>query len=156
MSNDDRVGRRSFLRGGSGLALGLLGGAMAQAQEIKPKGKAKAPAKAVEKPPAPVTCAVIGLGDQGRDILKALAMLPGATAERKLALSSISIEAPAATGAGVPSAPSCRATGPSWRMPRVSSSSISPTGRIGSPRSRRPWRTDTARPVPSWNVCTRM
>jgi predicted dehydrogenase len=78
MSNDDRVGRRSFLRGGSGLALGLLGGALAQAEEIKPKPKAKAPAKAAEKPPAPVTCAVIGLGDQGRDTIKALATLPGA------------------------------------------------------------------------------
>jgi predicted dehydrogenase len=77
MSNDDRLGRRSFLRGGSGLALGLVGALAANAEEIKPKSKAKAAAPA-EKPPTPVTCAVIGLGDQGRDILKALAGLPGA------------------------------------------------------------------------------
>ena len=74
----DRLGRRSFLRGGSGLALGVLGGALAHAEEIKPKPRAKPAARPAEKPPAPVTCAVIGLGDQGREIVKALAGLPGA------------------------------------------------------------------------------
>jgi predicted dehydrogenase len=49
---------------------------LAQAQEVKPK--AAAPAKAAAPPPTPVTCAVIGLGDQGREIIKALAQLPGA------------------------------------------------------------------------------
>src|SRR4051794_34024337 len=77
MSTNDRVGRRAFLRGGSGLALGLVGSLAANAEEIKPKAKVKV-AKPEEKPPTPVACAVIGLGDQGREILKALAGLPGA------------------------------------------------------------------------------
>src|SRR3954471_13698203 len=79
MSTDDRVARRSFLKNGSGLAVGLLMGKAltAHAEEIKPKPKAKGKA-AAEKPPAPVTCAVIGLGDQGRDIIKSLVTLPGA------------------------------------------------------------------------------
>ncbi len=76
MRREKDVGRRSFLRTGSGLAFGFLAGeGLANAQEIKPKPKAAPPA---EKPPAPVACAVIGLGDQGREILKALAVLPGA------------------------------------------------------------------------------
>lgn len=80
MSIDDRVARRSFLRNSSGLAVGLLVGRAltAQAEEIKPKAKAKPKAEAATKPPAPVTCAVIGLGDQGRDIIKSLVTLPGA------------------------------------------------------------------------------
>jgi predicted dehydrogenase len=68
--------RRTFLRTGSGVAVGLLMEGFANAQEIKPKPKAGA--KPEEKPPTPVTCAVIGCGDQGREIIKALAALPGA------------------------------------------------------------------------------
>ncbi len=49
---------------------------MARAAEVKPKPAAKPAAN--EPPPAPVTCAVIGLGDQGREIIKALAAIPGA------------------------------------------------------------------------------
>lgn len=77
--------RRSFLSQGSGLALGasmMLDGLWAHAQElkppVKPPGKKEAKPKVEEKPPTPVTCAVIGLGDQGRDIVRALAALPGA------------------------------------------------------------------------------
>lgn len=77
--DDDRtLARRGFLRNGSGVALGLLAGdrlAFAQAQEVKPKAK-PAPAPAAPPPPT-VTCAVIGLGDQGRELLKALGALPG-------------------------------------------------------------------------------
>src|SRR5262245_60375509 len=75
----DDTGRRNFLRRGSGLAFGLLVGETipAGAQEIKPKPKAAA-AVTPAKPAVPVTCAVIGLGDQGREILKALSVLPGA------------------------------------------------------------------------------
>ncbi len=71
------VGRRLFLRQGSGLAFGLLmaDGLPAGAQELKPRPKA---ATKSDKAPVPVTCAVIGLGDQGREILKALSLLPGA------------------------------------------------------------------------------
>src|SRR5262245_17805610 len=69
-------GRREFLRKSS-LALGLfVGDGLVHAQEIKPKPKAK-PAEP-EKPANPVSCAVIGLGNQGRDIIRALAALPGA------------------------------------------------------------------------------
>src|SRR5262245_46506402 len=75
MTRDPMKDRRNFLRN-SGLAFGLLAGDYALAQEVKPKPKA-AP-KAPEPPPTPVTCAVIGLGDQGRDIIRALAALPGA------------------------------------------------------------------------------
>ena len=87
MTRDDEdearaLARRMFLRRSSGAALGLLAGeglAFAQAQEIKPKPKAKpADNPPPAPPPAPVTCAVIGLGDQGRDLLKALAAVPGA------------------------------------------------------------------------------
>jgi predicted dehydrogenase len=77
---DDGLGRRMFLQRSSGLALGFLAADAipAGAQEIKPKPKAAAAPAAPEKPPTPVTCAVIGLGDQGREILKALSVLPGA------------------------------------------------------------------------------
>ncbi len=69
-------GRRSFLQT-SGAAFGLfVSEAFANAQELKPKAKAKVATP--EAPPTPVTCAVIGAGDQGREILKALAALPGA------------------------------------------------------------------------------
>jgi predicted dehydrogenase len=68
----ERLPRRSFLAGGSSAALGLLAGeTLARAQELTPKGKPPVP-------PAPVTCAVLGLGDQGREIVKTLAELPGA------------------------------------------------------------------------------
>src|SRR5262245_16930898 len=76
--NDEApVDRRTFLTRGSGLAFGLLmtDGLLARAEEIK----ATAPAAPTpEKPVAPVTCAVIGLGDHGREILKALSLVPGA------------------------------------------------------------------------------
>jgi predicted dehydrogenase len=56
----------------------MLDGLWANAQEVKPPVKKDAKPKADEKPPVPVTCGVIGLGDQGRDIVRALAALPGA------------------------------------------------------------------------------
>ncbi len=83
-SQHSRLDRRSFLQRSSGVAFGLfaaetVSGSPLLAQEIKPKPAAKpAAAKVVEKPPAPVGCAVIGLGDQGREILRALQVVPGA------------------------------------------------------------------------------
>src|SRR5688500_8116419 len=79
MNSSRHLGRRTFLRKGSGLAVGVFAGQglPALAAEIKPKAPA-APAAAA-KPPTPVTCAVIGVGDQGRDLLKALGALPGAS-----------------------------------------------------------------------------
>jgi predicted dehydrogenase len=73
-----RPSRRSFITKSGGLAVGLAAhpGLLARAQEVKPKAEA-APAKD-EPPPSPVDCAVIGLGDQGREIVRALAALPGA------------------------------------------------------------------------------
>lgn len=76
MSNENPVTRRDLL--GSALALGLLiGGTGAlHAEEIVPE-PARLP-DPQEKPPTPVVCGVIGLGDQGREILRALTYLPGA------------------------------------------------------------------------------
>ncbi len=81
------IARRQFLSTGSGATLGLLFGDRVLAEEIKAPlkpasakpspGKAGA-TKAPDKAPSPVGCAVIGLGDQGRDILRALQSLPGA------------------------------------------------------------------------------
>lgn len=77
---DKRLGRRDLLHKGPGFAFGaIFGDALwANAGELKPKARA-APAAGSAAPPVPVTCAIIGLGDQGRDILKALAALPGAS-----------------------------------------------------------------------------
>jgi predicted dehydrogenase len=71
------VDRRTFLTRSSGLAFGLLmtDGLLARAEEIKPAAPV---APAADKDAPPVTCAVIGLGDHGREILKALSLVPGA------------------------------------------------------------------------------
>ncbi len=76
----ERLGRRGFISKGSGLAVGamMMDGLWANAQEIKPAVKKPASGKAAPPPPPAVNCAVIGLGEQGRDIIKALAALPGA------------------------------------------------------------------------------
>ena len=77
MSSDSRPSRRSFLNA-SGLVLGaLVGERLALAEELTPKSE---PLRrfSFEPPVAPVNCAVIGLGDQGREILRALATVPGA------------------------------------------------------------------------------
>jgi predicted dehydrogenase len=76
MTKSDRLARRSFLRTGSGLAFGLLA-RESLAQEITPRAKAKP--RPDDRPLAPVACAVIGLGDQGREIVRSLAALPGAS-----------------------------------------------------------------------------
>ncbi len=94
--NDDRddasasrLDRRALLGRGGALALGLLvGGASGlHAEEITapPAGTAPAvpqnapnPAKPDGVPPTPVGCAVIGLGEQGRELLTALQYVPGA------------------------------------------------------------------------------
>jgi predicted dehydrogenase len=78
---EDRLDRRTFLSKGSGLAFGLLmtDGLIAGAQELKPKKEEKKEGKdQPEKPATPVGCAVIGLGEQGRELLKALSVVPGA------------------------------------------------------------------------------
>ncbi len=70
------VNRRAFLRGGSLATLMTLMGGVALEAEEKPK---EAEAKAGEKPArAPVNCAVIGCGIQGREILNTLARQPNA------------------------------------------------------------------------------
>lgn len=76
-----RLPRREFLSKGSGAAFGFLIGdaVVAQAEEIKPPTNASAAKRAVAAArAAPVTCAVIGLGDQGREILKTLGALASA------------------------------------------------------------------------------
>ncbi len=101
MSNENPVTRRDILGAGSALALGILvgGAGPVEAMELVPESEsaqgtatkpgqkpaAKSPAAAPAKPaepaaPAPptVVCGVIGLGDQGREILRALTYLPGA------------------------------------------------------------------------------
>lgn len=98
MSNENPVSRRDVLGAGSALALGLLigGSGTAEAVELvpeaeqtagqkpaaaKPAGQAAgAPKPTAPAAPAPktVVCGVIGLGDQGREILRALTYLPGA------------------------------------------------------------------------------
>jgi len=77
MASDGRPSRRSFLNA-SGLVLGaLVGERLARAEELTPKSQTLR-RSSFESPVAPVNCAVIGLGDQGREILRALATLPGA------------------------------------------------------------------------------
>lgn len=68
------IARRAFLRDGlrTGGLMGLLLGAGEQAIEVRPARAADA--KAV----IPVGVGVVGLGDQGRDLLGALARMPGA------------------------------------------------------------------------------
>jgi predicted dehydrogenase len=75
-----RLPRRSFLGRGSRAALGLLAGeTLARAQELTPpKALPKANTALVTSAPPTVTCAVIGLGDQGRELVKTLAGVPGA------------------------------------------------------------------------------
>jgi predicted dehydrogenase len=77
MASGSRPTRRSFLNS-SGLVLGAwVGERLARAEELIPK--AEAPRRfSFEPPVAPVNCAVIGLGDQGREILRALSTVPGA------------------------------------------------------------------------------
>jgi predicted dehydrogenase len=77
MSSDSRPSRRSFLNA-SGLVLGtLVGEKLARAEELTPKSETLR-RLSFEAPVAPVNCAVIGLGDQGREILRTLATVPGA------------------------------------------------------------------------------
>lgn len=75
---ENNVDRRGFLGIGSGLALGyiLSGGRWTHAEEFGPAPGAKTDeeANATE-----IKCAVIGLGEQGRALLTALAIVPGAT-----------------------------------------------------------------------------
>jgi predicted dehydrogenase len=97
MSNENPVTRRDVLGAGSALALGLLIGGTDTAEAVelipepeqgagqkpaaaKPAGQAATAAKPTTTAPAPktVVCGVIGLGDQGREILRALTYLPGA------------------------------------------------------------------------------
>jgi len=77
MSSGSPPSRRSFLNA-SGLVLGAwVGERLARAEELTPK--AEAPRRfSFEPPVAPVNCAVIGLGEQGRAILRTLATVPGA------------------------------------------------------------------------------
>lgn len=76
MSNESNVSRRDLLGRSSALALGLLVGGAGPvfAEELE----AVAPLPQDKKPAVPVVCAVIGLGDQGREILRSLAYLDGA------------------------------------------------------------------------------
>jgi predicted dehydrogenase len=78
-NHDDLLKRRDLLGRGSALALGLLmGGASAlHAEELLPEATLLDDTPAV--PATPVTVAVIGLGEQGREILTALNYVPGAT-----------------------------------------------------------------------------
>ncbi len=72
MSESNMIDRRGFLVGAaiSGLTMGLL------IEELHADQAPQAP----EQPAGPpVTCAVIGLGAQGRETLKVLAKLPGAS-----------------------------------------------------------------------------
>ena len=73
------VSRRTLLGRGSVLALGLLvGGAQGlHAEELVPTTFPRLD-NAPEPPAAPVGIAVIGLGEQGREIAKALHYVPGA------------------------------------------------------------------------------
>jgi len=77
MSADSRPSRRSFLNA-SGLVLGaLVGERLARAEELRPE--TERPGRwSREAPLVSVNCAVVGLGDQGREILRTLATLPGA------------------------------------------------------------------------------
>src|SRR5687768_10341275 len=85
--DDGIVTRRSFLAGGAGVAASLLATeALAQAKKPAPKAPAKPAAKPAVKPaPAKpvvnvptVNVAVIGLSQQGRDLLASLGRAPGA------------------------------------------------------------------------------
>ena len=75
-NNDSTLKRRDFIERGSALALGLFvtGASALHAAEIK----APAIAKTAGQAASPIGCAVIGLGDQGRQLLAALAIIPGA------------------------------------------------------------------------------
>ena len=67
------IDRRRFISAGSALALGLIAaGRHLQAEEFVP-----APS-AIQEHVEPVACAVIGLGEQGRALLGALANVAGA------------------------------------------------------------------------------
>ena len=74
---DDSLSRRALLSRASLLTAGLLVGGSAglHAEELIP---ARHEGEADTAPPTPITCAVIGTGDQGREILAALRYVPGA------------------------------------------------------------------------------
>ena len=78
-NDDNTVSRRTLLGRGSALALGLLvGGAQGlHAEELIPTTFPRLDA-APDAPAIPVNVAIIGLGDQGREIAKALHYVPGA------------------------------------------------------------------------------
>jgi predicted dehydrogenase len=73
--SENNVSRRALLGRGSALAMGLLmGGPTLQAEALEFE-----PRPTHDDPPAtPVTVALIGAGDQGRELLKYLAYVPGA------------------------------------------------------------------------------
>lgn len=83
-NNEETLNRRDLLGRGSALALGLLvgGAGNLRAEELipeeQPASAAAAQAAASGPAPAAVTCAVIGLGDQGRELLTSLSYVPGA------------------------------------------------------------------------------
>ncbi len=79
-NSNEGVSRRALIGRGSALALGLLvGGAQGvHAEELIPEPTGRFLDDAPSVPPTPVGIAVIGLGEQGREISKALHYVPGA------------------------------------------------------------------------------
>jgi predicted dehydrogenase len=75
--HDEQIISRRELLGNSALALGIFASATSglRAEELIPEMVLPQNAP----PPAPVTVAVVGLGDRGRDIMTSLSYVPGVT-----------------------------------------------------------------------------
>jgi predicted dehydrogenase len=79
-NDESTVSRRELLGRGSALALGLLMGSASglHAEELIPEAPLSAFVPDEQAAAAPVSVAVIGLGDQGRALLTSLSYVPGA------------------------------------------------------------------------------